>query len=923
MKFLKLFVLTLLCICLTAGSVFAQRQTGRIIGTVSDADGSPLPGVTVEISGTSLLGGVQSQFTSSKGSYRFINLPPGDYKLVFKLEGFTTLDRENVRVSVAKTVTENITLQQAAIEESITVTAATPVVDVTQSGTSYVFDRDALEKLPTGRNSLYDVIKFAPGLSQTWQEGNFSVAHGSGSEANTYQMDGVSLANTWSGGSFLDVTSEAFEEVETFGIGAPAEFGQYTGAVINIVTKSGSNRLSGTLSYYGQFQALTDDNNPFPVLDPSVPLEEADNYPDSYYSYRIKKYLSAAINLGGPIIKDKLWFYGTFERQEIGLSYWSMYPGAAIVEPTNKGLFKLSFQLAPQHKLMASIYYEDFESADYAYYWEAPSTRGFAEGNTISWNLGYTWQISNNAFIDLKYAGYTADDDWGPMNGDWETSPHWDWATGEVTGGLGGAAYFWKTSRHQASASLSYFADDFLGGDHEFKVGAQYYHGDSRWPEGYVGERWYYDYYGVPYYMYEQDVFYVGGVIDSFSAYVDDSLKIGDRLTLNFGLRFDYSNGYVPELPVMDYFTPTSETTPAVKDMIVWNTIAPRIGFSYQLTSDQKTLLKASYGRYYDALLMSNWTYPGPNVTDWNVYYYDFDAEDWAFWYSYSDADAYKMDPDLKTPYADLFSVGIERELLPDFGIEVTYIHKTMSNLMGMEGRESTYEEVTMVSEDNGQTYTLFNQTNVGTKEVWFTNPAAYGQKYNAGVLTLKKRYSHNWMLGMSLTYSKSEGLTTIAHGTSARQYSTVARGGDYGEDPNDFINAYGRLSHDRPWILKVQAAYTFPWDIMASVNWIYQTGRPDPSFTRFRLDQGRRYVLVEPRGTERFPNWNMLDVRLQKTFHIGDRVRFLAIFDVWNVFNADTVTYWASHTMSSSLYQAPEWYFYPRRLQIGFKLQF
>ncbi len=200
MKFLKFFVLTLLCVCLIAGSVFAQRQTGRITGTVLDADSNPLPGVTIEISSPSLLGGVQAQFTSAKGSYRFVNLPPGTYKLVFKLEGFTTLNRENVRVSVAKTITENITLQQAAIQESVLVTAPSPVVDVTQSGNSYVFDKDALEKLPMGRNSLYDVIKFAPGLSQTWQEGNFSVAHGSGSEANNYQMDGIGLASTWSGG---------------------------------------------------------------------------------------------------------------------------------------------------------------------------------------------------------------------------------------------------------------------------------------------------------------------------------------------------------------------------------------------------------------------------------------------------------------------------------------------------------------------------------------------------------------------------------------------------------------------------------------------------------------------------------------------------------------------------------------------------
>jgi hypothetical protein len=362
---------------------------------------------------------------------------------------------------------------------------------------------------------------------------------------------------------------------------------------------------------------------------------------------------------------------------------------------------------------------------------------------------------------------------------------------------------------------------------------------------------------------------------------------------------------------------------PAVKDMVVWNSFSPRIGLVFQLTSDQKTLLKATYGSYYDALMMSNWSYPGPNATDWNVYYYDYDSEEFVFWYSYSGASTYTMDPNLKNPYADLFSIGLERELLPDFAIGATYVYKKQKDLIGLEDRGGVYEEVSMVSDDNGQTYTLFNQTNVGTVEVWLTNPSGYEQIYQAVMFTLNKRYSHNWMLNASLTYSKSEGLNMIAHSTSARQQAMIWYGDDFGMDPNDLINAYGRMIADRPWILKVQAAYTFPWDILASFNWIYQTGRPSASFTGFTLDQGWRVILAEPRGDDRFPNWSMFDFRLQKTFAISDKVRFLAIFDVWNVFNSDTVTYYSSHDMWSDLYQEPDWIFYPRRLQVGLKLQF
>jgi hypothetical protein len=368
---------------------------------------------------------------------------------------------------------------------------------------------------------------------------------------------------------------------------------------------------------------------------------------------------------------------------------------------------------------------------------------------------------------------------------------------------------------------------------------------------------------------------------------------------------------------------PSGEKYPAVKDMINWNSFSPRIGLVYQITSDQKTLLKATYGRYYDKNLMDNWSYPGPNMTDWVAYYYDWGLEEYVYWYTLTAESTYVLDPDLKNPYADIFSVGIERELLPDFAISATFIYKKQLDLIGLEERAGIYEQVSMVSEDNGQAYTVFNQTNVGTVAHWITNPSDYEQMYRAFMLTLYKRYSRKWMLNASLTYSKSWGLNNLGKATGATQQAIIWYGGYLGRDPNEYINARGRTPSDRPWILKVQAGYTFPWDIMASFNWIYQTGRPYLSFTLFRLNQGPKKVITEPRGDNRFPNWSMMDFRLQKTFNITDTVRFQAIFDVWNVLNANTVTYYATHDMWKPNYLEPGGVFYPRRLQIGFRLQF
>ncbi len=924
MKFSKLFILGLLCVSLTTGSVFAQRLTGNITGTVRDADGSPLPGVTVEISSPSLIGGVQAQVTSDKGTYRFVNLPPGTYKLVFKLEGFQTVERENVKLSVGRTVIINMVLQQATIEESITVTAAAPVVDPTQSTLSHVFTKDDIEKLPMGRWSFFDVIKFAPGMLMTAQQTDRIVAFGSNSESNSFRVDGVELSSPSIGTGWVEVSQEAIEEVETIGLGAPAEFGSFTGAVVNVVTKSGSNTFHGALAYYGQYDALTADNNPWKVLDPGVPPEEAQNYPDSAYSYHLDKYYSAAFNLGGPVVKDRLWFYGSYERVEDKASYWNTYPGYAVNYPAKKAFFKLTGQASNRHKLSGSIYWEKLEWPDMPRYWVEPQCLATETAENYSWNFLYTWQVSNDSFFEVKYAGYLTNDDYLPNNGDLETPPHFDWGTGEVWGGCWTAPWVWTEYRHQAHVNFSHFAEDFLGGDHEFKIGVQYYEADTRYYEAYCGERYYYDYFGYPYYLYQRDVYYVGAHEREWGAFVDDSWKIGDRLTLNLGIRFDYLNAFVPELPVMDGWNgPTGEKYPAVKDMIDWKTFSPRLGLVFSITSDQKTLLKANYGRYYDKDCADNWDYPGPNMTDLHVYYYDWDVGDYVHWYTITGESSYVLDPKLKRPYADLFAIGLERELLPDFKMGLTFIYKEQRDLLGIEERAGHYEKVAMVSPDNGETYILYNQLDVGNVAYWITNPSNYEQFYRALMLSLYKRYSHNWMLNASVTYSKSWGLNNLGRATSATQQAIIWYGGYMGQDPNDLINAYGRMPSDRPWILKVQAGYTLPLDIMASFNWVYQTGRPYISFTQFRLNQGRVKVIAEPRGKHRLPNWSVVDFRLQKTFNITDRVKLLATIDVWNVFNANTVIGYASYDMWKSYYLEPRGIFYPRRAQIGIRLQF
>jgi len=907
--FMGICFFLILNLAVFCGFSYAQRVTGKIIGKVTDDEGTPLPGVTAEISSPSLMGGVHSQFTSGDGDYRFINLPPGTYKLVFSLDGFRTFERHNIKVSLNTTVTEDITLNLSTVEESVVVTAESPIVDVKKSGVSVNFTKEQMEDIPAGRFTVYDIIKQAPGIPQQEQSEWTNTIYGSNTPSNSYLVDGIDVSSPGQGHGWNWQPQDMFEEVEVSGVGTPAEYGNYTGAVVNIVTKSGSNTFSGSLSYYGQFQSLTDDNNP---------------KPDEEFSYNRDKYLNASINLGGPIVKDRLWFFGLYEKNDDSYSTWLVDPEFPQKWLGNKAMFKLSLQLGQKHRLVGSYYYENYEFPESPDEFNAPETISNELGHTHSWNLLYTFMISNNAFFELKYSGWRTFDDYYPsMGGNINDPIIWDGFYGTTTG-----APWWiwdgTMDRDQANASFTYFAEDFLAGDHEFKIGVQYTAGKSDWIGGYSGGKWYYLYYGYPYYLYEQDPFGYGATSNSLGVFIDDSWAIGDRLTVNLGLRFDHNDGSIPSFSVYDGWEETSERTPEFNKIVDWNNFSPRLGLAFQLTSDHKTLLKASYGRYYDAIVHDAWCFPGPAVTDYNVSYYGWDMEDYLLWYSIPGGMGYTIDPGLKNPYADIFSLGLERELRPNLAVGATFIYKKEKDLIGWEDRGATYEQITGISPDNGQTYTIFNQTSeLGSNEYWITNPSDFGQTYRALILSISKKYSNNWQLYASLTWSKAEGINIVSHGTGSWALATA---GNFGKDPNDYTNADGPLNHDRTWIFKLQASYSFPWGILASMNYLYQTGVPYPTFVRIYPDQNPVWgkpILAEPRGPDRYKPWNLLDFRLQKTFNIYKSLQFDAMIDVFNLFNSDTVTNYRSHQQWAVAYNEPSFIFYPRRLQIGLRLRF
>lgn len=907
--YFRFCLIAIFLMSLAFSSASAQILTGKIAGTVLDKEGGPLPGVSVVLSSPKMMG-TRAEVSTVKGTFRFVNLEPGVYKMVLTMEGFRTVERENIRVSVNSTVTVEVILEQQTLEKEVVVTGVAPVIDVTKSGVSTTFNRDNIENIPTGRGEFYDIIKMAPGINASGETSSRFESFGSNAQSNAFYVDGVNMSSHELGIAWTWIHQDALAEIETAGIGAPAEYGKFTGAVVNIITKSGGNRLEGSLGYYGQFDALTDDNNPDPA---------------NYFSFKRHKYNDLQLSIGGPLIKDKLWFFATGDLKSNVYTDWQSDPAYPGIDKLNQVFAKLTFQISPKHKLTGTFNYPysiGGPSPTPTYLKEA--TTGEEDFGPIT-NFNYSWLISNTSYLELKY-GYWFNNDDAVANygGDFNKRCHIDFYTGVVSNAPDYSVW-WDIIKHDAKASYSHFADDFLGASHDLKVGVQYTHSYLHGYGGYSGGGRYYDYDNQPYLLYERQQWQYGGEIDSLGVFADDSIQIGSRLTLNLGIRADYQNANYPAFPKMSGWTVLNEKAPGIDNLITWKTFLPRFGFAYSLTSDKKTVLRASFGRYYDSLLAAQFDWPGPGATD--LYKYSWNGAQWELYDLVPGSMGYTIDPNLKNPYSDQFSIGIERELLANFSLGALFIYKNEKNLLGQQDVGATYEAVQRTSPDNGKTYTVYNQISPPESNLYqWTNPPGYDLTYRAVILSASKRFSHNWLMNASLTWSRSEGLICTANrmGSSA-QMAMGWYAGLFGQDPTDLVNARGRLQNDRPWVFKLQLGYVLPWDIMLSANYLYQTGAPYNTFVRvFDLNQSPyRPVFVEPRGNKRFEDWNKLDFRVQKTFTFASRFKIRALVDIFNAFNSKTILGYQTYNLWSSAFGQGSQMFQPRRAQLALILEF
>ncbi|OLB61247.1 MAG: hypothetical protein AUI11_10505, partial [Acidobacteria bacterium 13_2_20CM_2_66_4] len=759
----------LLLVVAVAAPAAAQRTTGEIFGKVVDESGNILPGVTVTLRGAGVAG-APTAVTSETGTYRFPVLPPGTYSLEYTLPGFATLRREAIPVDVGATVELDASMKIGAIEEAVTVTGESPVVNLSSSQVSTAYNHEWVMNAPVRRFSYFDLINSAPGVSATSNVGQSTAAQslGNSTNENSYQIDGTDISSTpWP-------NTDAVETVEVLQLGASAEYGNVQGAVFNIVTRMGGNVFHGDANFYFQNDALTGRNTTEAV--------------DKGFPYHRDKWRDATIQATGPFMLDKFWFFGSLEYQRDWDSQPGTDPKSPVKNDSRRVFWKFNYNITPNHRLMHGYHNDYYFIPDITSEFTAPSTISLSHGDNPTPNLVYTGVLSDKTFIESRYSGFWLHSSTDPNeSGVPRVQPRFeDQDTGSITGGI------------------------------------------SQWTEN---RSWRYGFQTKVSHLTGQLPYHQGAMARAMGLYVDDTYRVGNAV-INLGVRYDYSKGLFQALPFLDALgNPTGKLSPANDDVYHWNTFSPRAGINYRVNSSGRTVVKAHFGRYYKLLEAAEFRPAVPSITTLNTF--TLDAAGNRTNIVPTAAASLRIDPNFKSPYSNQFIAQLEQELVANLGLQVNYVHKYGQDYGAWQDIAGQYVQVPYVdnlgTNATGQTVMVDRLVSNPADRVFLeTNPAGMYMRYNGVTLMATKRMSQNWQGVVSLVLSKAEGrLASSARFSPVTSQSSLATSTNFGREaagPNDFVNTEGRLIGDRPVVAKAQLVYRFPWGILASGNLQHQT---------------------------------------------------------------------------------------------------
>jgi outer membrane receptor for ferrienterochelin and colicin len=869
------------------------QTTGSIVGTVSDDAGAPLPGATVEARGPSLQG-TKTAITGSDGSYRLSLMPPGSYTVSASLPQFGRAEQA-VQVLLDRNVTADFRLRATAREE-VVVSGEAPILDPTTPAIGANISQRAIQSLPTGRN-YSAVVQIVPGVSTDASNNNPDqstiTVYGSSGAENAYLIDGINTTNVEYGLQGKELNFEFIQEIDVKTGGYEAEYGRSTGGIVNVITKSGGNEFHGdAFGYYDNDSLQADTKHVGETLQgTSLGFTREDWGAD----------------LGGYILKDRLWFFGAYDRvtpKVTNALTAGPFEGETVESRSirNLGSGKLTWGFTRGHTLIASFIQDPrtdsgaINDANHSLNGEFPTFLGRQDYGGRDYSLRYDGLFGASLIVAAQGARHEERNSIGPESAEGDTVEYIDTrADNFQTGGFG------------LIQRKNFRRDHFLLSgtvlslkNHEFKAGVEYEKDSAEVTKRMSGGQqvtifenptnanrpiYQHFYWTIPNATTDPFNAPISQLNASpehkiWTAYVQDRWSVLPELTLNLGVRWDRQE-------IVDASGETQITLD--KDF------APRIGAIWTPGRDKKTKVFGSFGLYYEEipmdLVIRSFSFERqPRVNNFDRTSVVPDPQADALLDSPSGifgGFTEPSDPDLKNQYVREILVGAEREVMPDIAIGVKYIYRDYGRVI---------EDFLCV--DDG-TYCIGNpgkgiMRRIFTLDYATTFPAPDPKRIFHGIqVDVNKRFSDNWQALASYLYSTLKGNYDgeVAPFTNVGPDPNISAAYDYYDfftngQNRDVITNTGPLSNDRRHQFKVSGVYVTDFRLSVGLSAYYRTGTP---LSRYGFSDvyGRYEFFLKRRGSEgRTPDNYEADLHLGYPLQIGPvTVNFLA--DIFNLLNA------------------------------------
>ncbi len=956
----KTLLASALMLVLGTTAAVAQQQTGEIYGRATDNSGAVLPGATVTVAGPALIQ-PRVAVTSETGTYRVPELPIGTYTVTFELAGFRSLALQDIRITIGFRAQVNGALELSTVQETVTVTGASPLVDTRETGTSTAFDLETMQNIPSARDP-WVMLERTPGIfmdranvggNQSGQQSGY-ISRGASTGNNKWSIDGVDITDmSATGASPIYYDFDMLEEMQVTTGGADVT--QQTGGVgINLVTKSGTDRFRGNGRFLVTDQALQGDN-----------ITEELRAAGAGSGAPIQNIRDYGFDVGGPIAKGKVWYWGSYGTQDVKTGVLNFYKNNAECRPGGQPLNprttdtetlrscletdlttlnnynwkitvvpftnnRFNFQNTWAEKVRNARDASDLRPIETAYRQKAVDSAfgqfGWLTGPGPFWKAADQHVISDRMLVDVMWShlgNNFALDLQDPSL--YDVQPAFETTTSAWSRSFNASSFIRPTNSFDVVST--YFLPATAGGDHSFKFGYRWRNAHStsiNHRGGFMEARFTNGIANAADIYRDQ---YSETHLDTHAFYVQDTFT-RNRFTLNLGFRVDRQDdsqvaGRVPENPFFPQLMPAIDF-PGVDAGVVWTDFSPRIGATYDIKGDGRTVVSSSYATYYGQMSPGQLSSQLASTGAVFVRYPWADTNGDRFVQAsevntsvpfLSKSNAYDpdnptnafapavIDPNIENDRTREFLVGFDRQLGSQMAFGASYIWRKYDNFAWTDRlnwdssnyRAVQYTPTTCPAGARCETVTYYEPTTQLPSATQYTNRDGLYRNFNGFELTFAKRMSNRWSMNASYAYNDATetfetqaledptcgavGTTTVCPGTN--QYAPESAGSGIG---NVFQNA--------KWLVKVNGRVQLPYDFNFAASMLGRQGFPFPQsiLTPNRANGGgQAQVQLDSMGELRYDDMYSVDLRVDRTFRFG-AVSVIPAFDLFNVTNSNTV---------------------------------